>query len=93
MRTLFAAAVSLLALTSANAQPATTTPERSTTLGSIQTEHPEWFTERDMYRPCPASVVFPGERHACLGLPEYPHRTTITVYWHPRHWWRRGYFN
>ena len=94
MRTLFTVAVSLLALTSANSQPATTTPpERSTTLGSVQTEHPDWFTERSTYKPCPAFVVFPGERHVCLGLPEYPHRTTITVYWHPRHWWRREYFN
>ena len=45
MRTLFTVVVSLLALTSANSQPATTTPpERSTTLGSVQTEHPDWFT-------------------------------------------------
>ena len=73
MRTLFTVAVSLLALTSANSQPATTTPpERSTTLGSVQTEHPDWFTERGTYKPCPAFVVFPGERHVCLGLPVYP---------------------
>ena len=93
MRTLFVAAVSLLALTAANAEPATTTAEASSTLSSVQGEHPDWFTEPNMYQPCPAAVVFPGERHACLGLPEYPHRTTITVYWHPRRWWLRGYFN
>jgi hypothetical protein len=90
MRIFFIVAVCLSALTSVsvNAQ----TPS-STTLSDITREHPEWFTEPDNnYKPCPASVVFPGERHACLGLPEYGRRTSITIYWRPRHWWRRGYF-
>jgi hypothetical protein len=78
----------LLALTSANA-------ETATTLSAVESEHPHWFTEPEPYRPCPASVGFPGGRHACLGLPEYGHRQTVTVYWRPRHLWQRfnrGYF-
>jgi hypothetical protein len=94
VRGLFIAALTCLAFTSANAQPTTATGDErpSGTLGATQSEHPEWFREPNVYKPCPAAVVFPGNRLACLGLPEYPHRTSITVYWHPRHWWRRGYF-
>jgi hypothetical protein len=33
----------------------------------VTQQHPEWFSEQAIpYKPCPASVVFPDERHACL---------------------------
>jgi hypothetical protein len=38
-------------------------------VGDIHKEHPEWFTEKGAYRPCPASVTFPDGRSACLGCP------------------------
>ena len=53
MRFAFVAAIYLLALTSANA-------ETATTLSAVESEHPHWFTEPEPYRPCPASIVFPG---------------------------------
>lgn len=37
--------------------------------GYIEDQHPEWFKENYKYRPCPAAVVFPNGRHACLGKP------------------------
>jgi|HubBroStandDraft_5_1064220.scaffolds.fasta_scaffold2409305_1 hypothetical protein len=33
----------------------------------IEQQHPDWFTEPAAYKPCPASVAFSGDRHACLG--------------------------
>lgn len=33
----------------------------------IEQRHPDWFDEPAAYKPCPASVVFSGDRHACLG--------------------------
>jgi hypothetical protein len=30
------------------------------------------YLESIPYRPCPASVVFPNGRHACIGSPSYP---------------------
>jgi hypothetical protein len=50
-------------------------------LTDITREHPECFREPDNnYKPCLASVVFQGERHARLGLPEYARRARIPVY-------------
>ena len=71
MRFASVAAVYLLALRSESA-------ETATTLSDVENEHPDWFTEPEPYKPCPASVVFPGERHD-------GHRQTVTVYWRPRH--------
>jgi hypothetical protein len=37
--------------------------------GDIQKQHPEWFSPKGTYRPCPSSVAFPNGRSACLGCP------------------------
>ena len=34
-----------------------------------QKAHPNWFTEPNTYKPCPASVVLADGRHICLGCP------------------------
>jgi hypothetical protein len=86
VRFAFMVGIVLAGLTSAQAQPNTSTQN------DVTRDHPEWFSEPAPYKPCPAAVVFPGQHSAtCLGKPEYP--TTITVYWRPRlglH--ARGYF-
>jgi hypothetical protein len=46
-------------------QPSSTHPSQ----GYVEEQHPEWFHENYVYRPCPAAVVFRKERHACLGTP------------------------
>jgi hypothetical protein len=43
-----------------------TTP--SSSLQGVREAHPDWFTSRKPYRPCPSSVAFNG-RGACLGCP------------------------
>jgi hypothetical protein len=74
MRFVIIVATSVFALASAGsvfaetAQLSSTSP--ATTHQDVTQEHSEWFTEEGIpYKPCPASVVFPGKRHACLGLP------------------------
>ena len=37
--------------------------------GDIHLEHPEWFTTKGAYKPCPSSVTFSNGRNACLGCP------------------------
>jgi hypothetical protein len=64
-------AVSICGLALATSALAQTTPESSASRGASQTvkqEHPDWYTDRKPYRPCPASVAFSG-RGACLGCP------------------------
>jgi hypothetical protein len=72
------------------------------TLGEEQREHPQYFEEPTTYKPCPASVVFLGNRSpSCLGLPDYSYRTrsetlfpgaAVTVNRRPTHWRHgRGY--
>jgi len=34
-----------------------------------QQEHPDWFQNKGVYRPCPASVTLADGRNACLGCP------------------------
>jgi hypothetical protein len=91
------------AQTTPEAPPSPPTQAGQGTLSTDQKEHPENYREPNVYRPCPASVVFPGNRVACLGLPDYshyttsrtlfPHHTNITVNWRPRHSrYGRGYF-
>jgi hypothetical protein len=78
MRRLAIAPIVVVALSSvAFAETAPSTPpssaptpaDQDATSQSIR-QHPDWYTEeRVPYRPCPCSVVFPGGRHACTGLP------------------------
>jgi hypothetical protein len=51
--------------------PSAPTPSAQTDATSeTARQHPNWFTEeRVPYKACPCSVVFPGGRHACIGLP------------------------
>jgi hypothetical protein len=76
MRVLMTAAVSLFVIApGAFAQAAdpgrpVAGPAPAVTQDAIVREHPYWFSEAGIpYRPCPCSVVFPGGRHACIGLP------------------------
>jgi hypothetical protein len=46
-----------------------TRTDSGTGSGDIQKQHPEWFSTKGAYRPCPASVEFPNGRNACLGCP------------------------
>jgi hypothetical protein len=49
--------------------PATSAPSApSSSLENVRQEHPDWFTSRRLYFPCPSSVAFNG-RGACLGCP------------------------
>jgi hypothetical protein len=41
----------------------------SGTFGEYQQQHPEWFSTKTPYRPCPSSVTIPNGRSACLGCP------------------------
>jgi hypothetical protein len=73
MRFVIIVAISVSALAFASSAFAETAP-RSTPApapaADVTREHPECFTEEAIpYKPCPASVVFTGQRHACLGLP------------------------
>jgi hypothetical protein len=45
-------------------QPAASIPSQT----NVEQQHPEWFTERYRYKPCPAEVEFPDGRQACLGM-------------------------
>jgi hypothetical protein len=38
------------------------------TQGNVEQQHPQWFTERYVYKPCPSAVEFPDGRSACLGM-------------------------
>jgi hypothetical protein len=49
--------------------PAIPAPATGTGLDIERRGHPEWFTEPNTYKPCPASVVFENGQHACLGCP------------------------
>jgi hypothetical protein len=78
MRFLMIAAVSLFVVAplafAAAAEPtsprAAPGPAPAVTQDAIVRQHPYWFSEAGIpYRPCPCSVVFPGGRHACIGLP------------------------
>jgi hypothetical protein len=62
-------AVSICGLALANSAFAQTTPDSSASRVTPKQEHPEWFTERKPYRPCPASVALSNGRAACLGCP------------------------
>ncbi len=33
---------------------------------TVEKQHPDWFTEPDSYKPCPANVEFANGRHGCL---------------------------
>jgi hypothetical protein len=55
--------------TPAPATPATPALATGTGLDLERRAHPDWFTEPSTYKPCPASVVFPDGRPACLGCP------------------------
>src|SRR5262245_44097257 len=71
-------AFGLALATGALAQTTPTTPTAPTaptapapgaeTLTDVRQAHPDWFTSRRPYMPCPASVAFNG-RGACLGCP------------------------
>jgi hypothetical protein len=94
MRTLLIATIATFAVAPALAQqPAQMPlppPQGSGTLTSQQTiekQHPEWFKESYVYRPCPASVVFSGGEHACLGVVMYSGSGSRQYY----HSWRRRY--
>jgi hypothetical protein len=58
MRMLIAAAISLSTLTPyAFAQDKTPTPASSNvTLQTTEQQHPDWFTEKGTYRPCPSNM-------------------------------------
>jgi hypothetical protein len=61
--------ISILGLTSI--QGAHAQSDGKSSLGDIHKEHPEWFTVKGVYRPCPASVAFANGRSACLGCPTH----------------------
>lgn len=73
--------VVLMSISGAVAQ--TFGPASSTVRPSdVEHEHPEWFKETYMYRPCPAAVVFGNEHHACLGFPAayYGRKVRLSAY-------------
>jgi hypothetical protein len=82
--------------------PAPPTQAGVGTLGEEQRQHPQYFTEPDSYKPCPAAVVFLDDNRACLGLPDYSYSTRSTMLFpgaaiivnrRPTHWRHsRGYF-
>ena len=59
----------LVLATGALAQTASDSSAPRGTFQAVKQEHPEWFTSRKPYRPCPASVAFSNGRAACLGCP------------------------
>jgi hypothetical protein len=67
MRFAHVATIYLLALTSANA-------ETATTLSAVESEHPHWFTEPEPYRPCPALLSF-----LVNVMPVSAYRNTLTA--------------
>jgi hypothetical protein len=79
MRFLIVAVALISALAFASGAFAQTAPQSSQaappsggTGGGLDTEqrgHPNWFTEPNTYKPCPASVVLADGRHICLGCP------------------------
>jgi hypothetical protein len=79
MRFLIVAVATVSALAFASGAFAQSAPQSSQaappsggTGGGLQTEergHPNWFTEPNTYKPCPASVVLANGRHICLGCP------------------------
>jgi hypothetical protein len=75
MRLLTIAALSIAALSVSVVAPASgvlaEVPQNSAappalTQDDVERQHPEWYRQPDQYKPCPASVVFPDRRHACL---------------------------
>jgi hypothetical protein len=64
-----ALATGALAQTTPATPTAPTAPAApSSSLEGLKQEHPDWFTSRRPYMPCPSSVAFNG-RGACLGCP------------------------
>jgi hypothetical protein len=70
--------VSVSAMALATGAFAQTTPQPPSAAGPGGTglgmaadrkEHPNWFTEPNTYKPCPASVALADGRHICLGCP------------------------
>jgi hypothetical protein len=68
MRLLGVAVISLMSLSGAFAQqpPNNGSPSKEYTQADAMKEHPDWFSEQNTYRPCPAEVTFHG-RITCLG--------------------------
>jgi hypothetical protein len=67
---IFVVALFSLAFAETTPPPSTPTPAGQDATSESMRQHPNWYTEeRVPYRPCPCSVVFPGNRHACIGLP------------------------
>jgi hypothetical protein len=73
MRRAVIVAASLLTLVPIRAAIAQTPDKQSSSPppspGYVEDQHPEWFKENYKYRPCPADVMFPNGRRACLGKP------------------------
>jgi cytochrome P450 len=68
---LLAATATFLAIESANSQAADHPAPASNATANRQESADDasrWQEPRG-YKPCPAHVVFPNGRHACLGLP------------------------
>lgn len=65
---LFALAA-LLPIQTAYAQTPNQQPPSSSQQGYVEDQHPGWFHETYVYRPCPAAVVYSNGRAACLGRP------------------------
>ena len=53
-----------LAQASDHQQPAPGTPAQE----NVEQQHPQWFTERYVYKPCPSAVEFANGKPACLGM-------------------------
>jgi hypothetical protein len=72
-RIFIVSAFGLALATGALAQTTPTTPTAPTapnsSLQGVRQEHPDWFTSRRPYMPCPTSVTLPDGRSVCLGCP------------------------